>query len=59
VSSPTSTQSTQRQTRDDAGKAYWWRVPDDQELLMSLRPAELKSYLVVIGDPTGQERRGA
>src|SRR5712691_5976467 len=26
---------------------YWFRVPDDEAALMSLRPAELKCYLVV------------
>jgi hypothetical protein len=29
-------------------KTYWWRLPDDEDALMSLRPAELKCYLVVV-----------
>ena len=31
----------------ESRKAYWFRVPNDEELLMSLRPAELKCYRVV------------
>jgi hypothetical protein len=31
----------------DERSAYWFRLPDDEAWLMSLRPAELKSYLVV------------
>lgn len=27
---------------------YWFRVPDDEQMLMSLSPAQLRCYLVVI-----------
>jgi hypothetical protein len=47
VNSHQSPQSMPRRKLDAAGKAYWWRVPDDEELLMRLRPAELKCYLVI------------
>jgi hypothetical protein len=30
-----------------AAGVYWFRVPDDEAVLMALRPAELKCYLVV------------
>jgi hypothetical protein len=30
-----------------AAGVYWFRVPDDEAILMALRPAELKCYLVV------------
>jgi|GEM_PF-3354789 len=48
MNSHRSPQSTPRRTLDAAGKVYWWKVPDDEELLMSLRPAELRCYLVVV-----------
>jgi hypothetical protein len=30
--------------------AYWFRVPDDETMLMSLKPAQLRCYLVVMRD---------
>lgn len=27
-------------------EVFWWRLPDDEAFLMSLKPAELKCYLV-------------
>jgi hypothetical protein len=33
--------------RGDEASVYWFRLPDDEAALMSLRPAELKCYLVV------------
>ena len=41
--------SARPNSRGDAvSGVYWWRVPDDEAALMSLRPAELKCYLVVL-----------
>jgi hypothetical protein len=40
-----------RRTSDSLGErpiVYWFRLPDDEAMLMSLRPAELKCYLVVV-----------
>ena len=34
-------------TRPSNQAVYWWRVPDIEDVLMGLRPAELKCYLVI------------
>ncbi len=31
-----------------APEVYWWKLPDDEERLMALKPAELRCYLVVL-----------
>lgn len=34
-------------TRQSNQAVYWWRIPDIEDVLMSLRPAELKCYLII------------
>jgi hypothetical protein len=39
--------------------AYWFRIPDNEAALMSLKPAELKCFLVVLhlGSPNALARK--
>jgi hypothetical protein len=43
---------------NDPGGVFWWRMPDDIDPLMNLKPLELKAYLVVARATQRDRNRG-